>query len=92
MYQKLKSDPDANPNNNYEILSAVIMESKANHLPKKTQRFNKSKHKKEKWMSSVLLKSVVHIHKNKLHRDWKSTTDNNEYRIKQVNLKTYERI
>ena len=90
VYQKLKTDPDANPNNNYEILSAVIMESKANHLPKKTQRFNKYKHKKEKWMSSALLKSVVH--KNKLYRDWKSTTDNNEHRIKQVNFKTYERI
>ena len=67
VYQKLKTDPDANPNNNYEILSAVIMESKANHLPKKTQRFNKYKHKKEKWMSSALLKSVVH--KNKLYKD-----------------------
>ena len=90
IYQKLKTDPDANPNNNYKILSAVIMESKANHLPKKIQRFNKYKHKKEKWMSSALLKSVVH--KNKLYRDWKSTTDNNEYQIKQVNFKTYERI
>ena len=66
------------------------MESKANHLPKKIQRFNKYKHKKEKWMSSALLKSVVH--KNKLYRDWKSTTDNNEHQIKQVNFKTYERI
>ena len=26
------------------------------------------------------------------HKDWKSTTDNNEYQIKQVNFKTYERI
>ena len=41
-------------------------------------------------MSSALLKSVVH--KNKIYRDWKSTTDNNEYQIKQVNFKTYERI
>ena len=90
IYQKLKTDPDANPNNNYNILSAVILESKTNHLPKKIQRFNKYKHKKEKWMSSALLKSVVH--KNKLYRDWKSTTDNNEYQIKQVNFKTYERI
>ena len=90
VYDKLKTDPDANPNYNYEILSSVIIESKANHLPKKTQRFNKYKHKKEKWMSSALLKSVVH--KNKLYRDWKSTTDNNDYQIKQVNFKTYERI
>ena len=41
-------------------------------------------------MSSALLKSVVH--KNKLYRDWKSTTDNNDYQIKQVNFKTYELI
>ena len=41
-------------------------------------------------MSSALLKSVVH--KNKLYRDWKCTTDNTDYQIKQVNLKTYERI
>ena len=81
VYEKLKTDPNANLNYNYEILSSVITESKANHLPKKTQRFNKYKHKKEKWMSSALLKSVVH--KNKLYRDWKSTTDNNDYQIKQ---------
>ena len=41
-------------------------------------------------MSSALLKSVVH--KNILYRDWTSTTDNNEYQIKQVNFKMYERI
>ena len=41
-------------------------------------------------MSSALLKSVVY--KNKLYRDWKSTTDNDDYQIKQVNFKTYERI
>ena len=90
VYEKLKTDPDANPNYNYEILSSVIIESKANRLPKKSQRFNRYKHKKEKWMSSALLKSVVH--KNKLYRDWKSKTDNNEYQINQVNFKTYERI
>ena len=89
VYEKLKTDPDANPNNNYEILSSAIIESKENHIPKKTQRFNKYKHKKEKWMSSALLKSVVH--KNKLYRDWKSTTDNNEYQIKQVNFKTFKK-
>ena len=86
----VKSNPDANPNYIYEILSSVIIELKTNHLPKKTQRFNKYKHKKEKWMSSALLKSVVH--KNTLYRNWKSTSDNNDYQIKQVNFKTYERI
>ena len=48
VYEKLKTDPDANPNYNYKKLLSVIIESKANHLPKKTQRFNKYKHKKDK--------------------------------------------
>ena len=48
VYEKLKTDPDANPNNNYEILSSAIIESKENHIPKKTQRFNKNIHKKRK--------------------------------------------
>ena len=47
VYEKLKTDPDANPNNNNEILSAIIVESKANQLRKKTQCFNKYKHKKK---------------------------------------------
>ena len=35
VYQKLKTDPDANPNNNYKILSAVIMESKQTFYQRK---------------------------------------------------------
>ena len=89
VYQKLKTDPDANPNNNNKILTAVIMTSKANYLPKITEQFNKYKHKREKWMLTALLKSVVHKHK--LYRDWKSTSYNNQYQVKQVNFKTYER-
>ena len=41
-------------------------------------------------MTSELLKLVVR--KNKLHRELKSTTDDNEYQIMQTNFKTYERI
>ena len=41
-------------------------------------------------MTSELLKLVVR--KNKLYREWQSTTDDNEYQIMQINFKTYERI
>ena len=41
-------------------------------------------------MTSDLLKLVVR--KNKLYREWKSTTDDNEYPIMQINFKTYEHI
>ena len=38
LYEKLKIDPNAYPNNNYKILSTVIFKSKAKHLPKKIER------------------------------------------------------
>ena len=95
VYQKLKTDPDANPNNNYEILSAVIMESKVNHLPKKTLE----NCKKTLINTNIKKKNGCHLHDlNQLYIKIKfigigrSTTDNNEYQIKQVNFKTYERI
>ena len=90
IYEKLAKNPDSDPNQNYEIFSSALTEAKINHIPKKTQRFNKFKHRKEKWMTSELLKLVVR--KNKLYREWKSTTDDNEYQIMQINFKTYERI
>ena len=90
IYEKLAKNPDSDPNQNYEIFSSALTEAKTNHIPKKTQRFNKFKHRKEKWMTSELLKLVVR--KNKLYREWKSTTDDNEYQIMQINFKTYERI
>ena len=63
VYQKLKTDPEL-----IEIITTKFCRQSLWNLPKKTQRFNKYKHKKEKWMSSALLKSVVH--KNKLYRDY----------------------
>ena len=41
-------------------------------------------------MTSELLKLLVR--RNKLYREWKSTTDDNEYQIMQTNFKTYKRI
>ena len=56
------------------------------HLPKKTQMFNKLKHKKEKWMTDELLKLV------KLYRDWKSTSDEAEYERKRILFRTFDNI
>ena len=53
---KLDLDPRANANENYEILSKIITESKNKHIPKK--KFDKRKHKKEKWMTNNLLSLV----------------------------------
>ena len=74
---KLDLDPHADANENYEILSKIITESRNKHIPKKILKFDKRKHKKEKWMTNNLLSLVNQ--KNLMYRDWKSTNNVNEY-------------
>ena len=87
---KLNTDPNADPNANYNVLSNILAESKCKHIPKKVRKFNKRKHKKEKWMTDKLLMLVNK--KNDLYRDWKSTTNIDEFNAKKVNFKTFDKI
>ena len=52
--KKLTSDP----NNNYEILSGLLKYAREKHLPKKTVKYQKKRHKKSKWISNGILKSI----------------------------------
>ena len=40
-------------------------------MPKTIRRFNKLKHKKEKWMTNEILTQIVR--KNNMYVEWKST-------------------
>lgn len=80
----------ADPNVSYNTLLDLITKSKNKHIPKKTKKLNMRKDFKEKWMTKELL-SLVNK-KNDLYRDWKQTTDEEEYLIKKVNFKTFESI
>ena len=53
IYDKLDLSPSANPNKNYELLAEQLQIAKSTHMPKKIKRFNKRKHKKQKWMNDV---------------------------------------
>ena len=44
---KLDLDPCVNANENYEILSKIITESKNKHIPKKINKVDKRNHKKD---------------------------------------------
>ena len=61
----LNKDLNADPNENYDMLEAAIIESMNAHLEKKVVKFNRKKHKKYPWMTYGILKSVNH--KNKLY-------------------------
>ena len=46
IYDKLEQSVDSNPHDNYDRFITLINDAKEKHLPKKTVKFNKKKHKK----------------------------------------------
>ena len=91
IYNKLSKDINSNPNTNYDILAQALADSKEKHIPKKIKKFNKYKHKKEKWMTNDLLALINR--KNEKYIDWKKTpTTSPEYEIKKTNFRTFDKI
>ena len=87
---KLNRDLNTDLNCNYNILYKELQAAKNLHIPQKIRKFNKRKHKKEKWMNNDLL--VQRVEKNNKYVKWKSTpiTQFNYEQIKQ-NFKIYEK-
>ncbi len=54
----LKSDLNEYPNNTYNILHSVIQDAKDKHIPTKLIKYNKYKHKKSKWVTFGIIKSI----------------------------------
>ena len=59
IYNKLDDTVDRDPNYNYEIVSTLLQNAKSKHIPKRIEKFNKRRHKKEKWMTDKLLAQVL---------------------------------
>ena len=51
---KLNSDP----NNNFEVLPQILKYAREKHLSKKKVKYQKKLHKKSKWISNGILKSI----------------------------------
>ena len=75
VYDELNKSIDSNPDHNYEVLLKSIKDVKDKCLPKKVVKYNKKKHKKSKWMTFALLKSI-NI-KQQLYKKWIKTDVNN---------------
>ena len=58
IFEKMNKDLSANPNINYSILEKIVLDSKRIHLPVKTVKFNKYKHKRADWITSGIVKSI----------------------------------
>ena len=72
---QLNSEPDANPNNNYKIFSKAVNSAKEKHLPIKKTKFNRHKHKINKWITRGILKSINT--KKKLYKQLVQTSTRN---------------
>ncbi len=54
----MKLNLTQDPNINYNIMHDVIQYAKTTHTPQKKVKFNKCKHKKSKWITHGMIKSI----------------------------------
>ena len=55
---KLNMDINSDINDNYKVFCKLLQSSKSEHMPIKSVKFNKYKHKKNKWISKGIIKSI----------------------------------
>ena len=53
IYHQLLKMNEANLEEKYEKLAAILKCAKDKHMPKQLVKYNKNKHKKSKWMTQV---------------------------------------
>ena len=82
---------DADPNRNYDILEHTITSAINKHLPTKTVKFNKHKHKKSNWITQGIIKSIKY--RDMLYRKLKETNPYcQQHETMVINLHTYNNI
>ena len=91
IYDRMHQPLDTNPNDNYEIFITHFQLAKNKHLPMKSVRYQKRKHKKSKWMTTGILNSINT--KDRLYKTLlKTDTSSNAYRVAKANFKRYREI
>ena len=85
------TDNTLDESDNYKGLVKSIGDAQKKQIDSKRFKYNKYKHKKCKWITFGLLKSIEF--RDNLYRELKKTLiDRDDYRNKKINLRTYNRI
>ena len=71
MTDSLNNNVYANLSKNYDTFIKLLQDAKDKHLPVRKIKFNKYKHKKNKWITRGILKSIKT--KNKLYKVLRQT-------------------
>ena len=88
IYDQLLKPIDSNPHENYDTFMKIIQQAKDTHLPRKTVKFKKKKHKKSKWMTYGILNSINK--KDKLYKLLlKSDVNSNSHADLKARFKRY---
>ena len=93
LHKKLDTSQTANPNVSYNVIMEVtgIEDARKKHMTGKFVKFNKYKHKKSKWITYGILKSIRF--RDNLYKKLKLTNPVlREYDILYTNLQTYNKI
>lgn len=91
IYDKLNKNIDGNPNENYNILEEIILNTMIKCLPTKTIKYNKHKYKKSSWITQGIIRSITF--RDKLYLKMKQTTiDTARYQVLKTNLHAYNKI
>jgi hypothetical protein len=91
LMNKINLDNNADPNLNYEILHDAITSAVETNMPTKYVKFNKHKHKKSKWITNGIIKSITF--REKLHlRILRTPHDSPLYHQLKSNFKVYNKI
>ena len=91
IYDKLNHDEMGDPNDNYNIVETIIQDKINTHFPTRTVKFNYNKHKKTKWVTNGIIKSIKF--RNCMYKKLKATNpDSDEFEALKINLRTYNKI
>ena len=87
----LDINPNLDPNINYNVLHKSIQDAKEKHMPIRQVKYNKYTHKKNKWITTGIIKSIKF--RDNLYKTHKMTNpDSEQYYIQVANLKTFNSI
>ena len=91
IYDKLNHDEMGDPNDNYNIVETIIQDKINTHFPTRTVKFNYNKHKKTKWVTNGIIKSINF--RNCMYKKLKATNpDSDKFEALKINLRTYNKI
>ena len=92
MFMLNKISESESESDNYKIFLAIIQEAKNKHLPTKKVKFNKYKHKKNKWITRGILKSIKTKHMTYKQLQQTKPENTEEFESLKVRFKRFHKI